>query len=180
VKGGGGAGRGGDSPAAVTLSGRIMADGPRCKRRKQANPRRNHGEFSDFRPELSRGEPRARRLCLPVIQPQSLSVWSRSGAGVSAPCAGTVIPGSASRSAGDRYTVDRYSGDRETGDRETRRSGTLSHFSARFNSLLPLRSGFGLILWSLCHSSRTVRGAACGFCGRQAALLGELDVSVFL
>lgn len=24
---------------------RIMADGPRCKRRKQANPRRNNGEW---------------------------------------------------------------------------------------------------------------------------------------
>ncbi|XP_061094145.1 zinc finger E-box-binding homeobox 1b [Conger conger] len=34
--------RGGDSPAAFRHSERIMADGPRCKRRKQANPRRNN------------------------------------------------------------------------------------------------------------------------------------------
>ena len=36
--------RGGDSPAAFPPSERIMADGPRCKRRKQANPRRTSGE----------------------------------------------------------------------------------------------------------------------------------------
>ncbi|XP_020494226.1 zinc finger E-box-binding homeobox 1b isoform X2 [Labrus bergylta] len=42
--GGGGRGgeRGGDSPAAFRHNERIMADGPRCKRRKQANPRRNN------------------------------------------------------------------------------------------------------------------------------------------
>uniref|UniRef100_A0A3Q3K0G6 Uncharacterized protein n=1 Tax=Monopterus albus TaxID=43700 RepID=A0A3Q3K0G6_MONAL len=34
--------RGGDSPVAFRLNEGIMADGPRCKRRKQANPRRNN------------------------------------------------------------------------------------------------------------------------------------------
>ncbi|MEQ2279381.1 hypothetical protein AMECASPLE_008807 [Ameca splendens] len=34
--------RGGDSPAAFRHNERIMADGPRCKRRKQANPRRTN------------------------------------------------------------------------------------------------------------------------------------------
>lgn len=36
--------RGGDSPAAFRHNERIMADGPRCKRRKQPNPKRTNGE----------------------------------------------------------------------------------------------------------------------------------------
>ena len=44
-----GEGGGGDSPAAALRpSARIMADGPRCARRKQANPRRNDGRWISF------------------------------------------------------------------------------------------------------------------------------------
>lgn len=41
--------RGGDSPAAFRHNERIMADGPRCKRRKQANPKRSSGKSKLFR-----------------------------------------------------------------------------------------------------------------------------------
>ncbi|CAF97743.1 unnamed protein product, partial [Tetraodon nigroviridis] len=44
------------------LSERIMADGPRCKRRKQANPKRSSGKSPAFRHRPRASRPLSGRL----------------------------------------------------------------------------------------------------------------------